>query len=289
MKASRIPQSKALLIAGGLLTLGILFGLLCCFGSPGQVATMLTMCAVGMAVTADQLVTKAAFGRRSLPMEESTTIYGGTYVFENAAGYADDDTASGVNNFAGIAVQKYDNSSGADGALSCEVYTEGEFLLTGSGFAQTSVGKNVYATDNYTLTLNAAGGVLVGRITKYVSATSVWVAIDAARTQGPLSDVGTLAAAGSAQGDAAAIVNRVTHVSAADGTKGVILPAAFAGAGEYRIYNLHATNGLKIYPASGDDINDGTGDAAVTIEGKTVAVFTALDAATWAATYTVNS
>lgn len=104
----------------------------------------------------------------------------------------------------------------------------------------------------------------------------------------PTLDVGTLAAAGSAQNDAAAIVSTITTVSAADGTKGVILPAAIAGA-QFQVYNLHASNGLKIYPASGGDINDGTSNAAITIEGKTVALFTALDTTTWACTFTVNT
>ena len=55
------------------------------------------------------------------------------------------------------------------------------------------------------------------------------------------------------------------------------------------VYNLVATNGLKVYPASGDDINDGTSDAAITIEGKTMAVFIAIDSTTWISMYTVNT
>ena len=98
-----------------------------------------------------------------------------------------------------------------------------------------------------------------------------------------------VAAAGSTQADAAALPEGALHVvSAADGTKGVVLPAAVAGA-VCRVYNTHASNGLKVWPASGDDINDGTGDAAVTIEGKTLAYFEAADATTWAAIFTANS
>lgn len=99
----------------------------------------------------------------------------------------------------------------------------------------------------------------------------------------------SVAAAGSAQGDAAALTGGTLNtVSAADGTKGVILPAAESGL-ETRVYNEHATNGLKVYPASGDDINDGSANAAVTIEGKTLAIFHAIDAATNAAIFTANS
>lgn len=101
-------------------------------------------------------------------------------------------------------------------------------------------------------------------------------------------NVASVAAAGSAQGDAATLTAGINTVSAADGTKGVILPAAVAGL-VVEVYNEHASNGLKVYPATGDDINDGTANAAVTIEGKTLARFTALDTSTWAAIYTVNT
>lgn len=103
-----------------------------------------------------------------------------------------------------------------------------------------------------------------------------------------ISDIGTIAAAGSVQGDATAIANTISVVTGADGTKGVILPAATAGL-VYIVYSSTATNGLKIYPASGDDINDGSADAAITIEGKTAAIFIAVDTATWTAIYTANS
>lgn len=103
------------------------------------------------------------------------------------------------------------------------------------------------------------------------------------------SSVYSVAATGSAQGDAAALKeDALNTVSAADGTKGVVLPAAAAGS-RCRVYNEHASNGLKIYPASGDDINDGTTNAAITIEGKTVAVLEAIDGTTWTAVFTANS
>lgn len=103
-----------------------------------------------------------------------------------------------------------------------------------------------------------------------------------------LNSVGTLAAAGSTQSDAAQIVSQITTVSAADGTKGVKLPACAAGE-IFIIYSSVATNGLKVYPASGDDINDGTADAAVTIEGKTMAIFVGQDTGTWGAMFTANT
>lgn len=101
-------------------------------------------------------------------------------------------------------------------------------------------------------------------------------------------DVATVAAAGSAQGDAAALSEGYNTVSAADGTKGVVLPTAVLGKKVW-VYNEHASNGLKVYPNTSDDINDGTVNVAVTIEGKTLASFVALDATTWASMFTANS
>lgn len=132
-----------------------------------------------MSVAANQLRSWAEGCRKRYPIATSTHIYDNTLVFANASGYADDDTASGVNKFVGVSCEDK-NNTGANGAMSVEVVREGEFKLTGSGFAQTSVGKKVYATDNYTLTLDASasGAVYIGVITEYVSSTVVWVAID---------------------------------------------------------------------------------------------------------------
>ena len=76
-----------------------------------------------MAVTANQVIKVQEGDRRSYPVEESTRIYQGTMVYVNAAGYACDVTATGVNAFVGIAVAEADNTSGADGDIEVEVYT----------------------------------------------------------------------------------------------------------------------------------------------------------------------
>lgn len=131
-----------------------------------------------MAVTANQIVKKQDGKRRSYPVEESTRIYEGTLVFVNAAGYACDVTATGVNAFVGVAVREADNTSGADGAIEVEVYTEGDFELTGTGFAQTDVGMPIYADDNYACVVALGStSVRIGRVVKYVSSTKHVVAI----------------------------------------------------------------------------------------------------------------
>ena len=131
-----------------------------------------------MAVTANQLIKKQEGDKRSYPVEESTRIYQGTLVYVNAAGYACDVTATGVNAFVGIAVAEADNTSGADGAIEVEVWTEGDFELVGTGFAQTDVGMPIYGDDNYaTVVALGATSVRIGRVVRYVSSTKHIVAI----------------------------------------------------------------------------------------------------------------
>lgn len=131
-----------------------------------------------MAVTANQLIKRQDGCKASYPVEESTHIYQGTMVFENAAGYAVGGTATGVNGFVGIAVGEADNSSGADGAINVEVWTEGDFELVGSGFTQADVGSLVYAEDNFTIGVEiSSASVPVGRVVGYVSSTVLVVRI----------------------------------------------------------------------------------------------------------------
>lgn len=129
--------------------------------------------------------------------------------------------------------------------------------------------------------LTAAGTVAITGASTLSGALTIADALN-------ITDIGSIAAAGNSQGTATAIASTVSNVTAADGTKGVILPTATAGA-VYFVYNSVATNGLPVYPATSDTINGGSANAAVTIEGKTLAIFIAMDATNWAAIYTANT
>ena len=102
------------------------------------------------------------------------------------------------------------------------------------------------------------------------------------------TNIGTIAAAGSVQGNATAIVNAVTIVTGADDAKGVILPVPTAG-DELFVYSNTATAGLKVYPPANGTINDGSANAAITIEGKTLAQFIATSTTNYASMFTANS
>jgi predicted RecA/RadA family phage recombinase len=83
----------------------------------------------------------------------------------------------------------------------------------------------------------------------------------------------TVAAAGSAQGDAGAIPAGATFVLAtgADATKGVILPALAAG--QMCVVKNVDNAVLKVYPASGGTINVLSANAAISMAARTIATF----------------
>lgn len=143
-----------------------------------------------MAVTANQVTRRQDGCLGNGPVEEATTLYEGTLCYFNAAGYLVGSTGTGQNRFAGVTRQKYDNSLGEDGDVNAEFWRDGTFDFVGSGFALTDVEKDVYATDNYAISLApSASGVRIGRVSEFVSSTKIRVKID---TESPLAKASTV-------------------------------------------------------------------------------------------------
>ncbi len=92
----------------------------------------------------------------------------------------------------------------------------------------------------------------------------------------------TVAAAGSTQANAAALAGGFSLVSAADGTKGVLLPPAADG--RVVIVKNNAAAVLKVWPSVGDGINAVAVDSNFTMASLTSCMYVAYDATTW---YTV--
>jgi hypothetical protein len=165
-----------------------------------------------MAVTANQVIKVQEGDRRSYPVEEATRIYQGTLVYVNAAGYACDVTATGVNAFVGIAVAEADNTSGADGAIEVEVFTEGDFELTGTFNSITDVGMPAYGDDNYAVVVAlGATSVRIGRVVRFVSTTKAIIAIQpsgvGALEVAPLTTISIADAAGTPDYAVQAVIN----------------------------------------------------------------------------------
>ena len=89
----------------------------------------------------------------------------------------------------------------------------------------------------------------------------------------------TVAAAGSTQGDAAALSLGFNLVTGADDTKGVLLPAVVAGS--VVIIKVDAGADLKVWPATGDAINAIAANSAMTVVDDVCFMLIALDGTTW--------
>lgn len=94
-----------------------------------------------------------------------------------------------------------------------------------------------------------------------------------------------VAAAGTDATNATVLADQVNAVTAADGTKGVALPAAATTTGPIYVINTVLTSGgdLKVYPVNGgnDNINGGAEDAAFTMGPGKAAWFTPTSATQW--------
>ncbi len=92
---------------------------------------------------------------------------------------------------------------------------------------------------------------------------------------------GNLAAAGSVQGNAAAVVTDNVWVTAANATKGVVLPTSVAGM-RIAVKNDDTANAiLKVYPAGSEMINAITGGSPISMAAKTSAIFCCSTAGFW--------
>lgn len=133
-----------------------------------------------MATTIDQKITRADSNKGSLPVTASKVHPQRGLVFRDSGGFATDIIAAGANPFVGIAVQRADNGSGANGDIDVELWQEGKFLLSfvGSTLTQANVSDKVYATDNDVCGVVSTSRTYIGTLVEFVSATSAFVQID---------------------------------------------------------------------------------------------------------------
>lgn len=128
-----------------------------------------------MAVTANQVVKRQGRDGKlaAIGVAASKIIYEGTAVFLDAGGDATDVKVDANTVFAGIAREQVDNSSGADGDKTVEVWTDGDFELTIAGtLADSEIGTAVYATDNYTFNQTSTSNVAIGKLMDRVNGST---------------------------------------------------------------------------------------------------------------------
>lgn len=115
---------------------------------------------------------------QDLPMIAADIIYEGAAVGENGSGYFRPLVAA--DPFAGFAERTVDNSAGAAGAVNVRVKPRGRVILPVVGVtAVTDEGATVYASDDDTFTLTSTSNSAIGKITRYISGTTVEVYYEA--------------------------------------------------------------------------------------------------------------
>lgn len=127
-----------------------------------------------MAVTTNQVVKRQGRdGKRvSIGVAAAKTIYAGTLVYLDAGGDATDVIVDANTVFAGVAVEEADNSSGADGDITVEVYTDGDFEWTiGGTLADSDIGTAIYGTDNFACNQTSTGQPALGKLVDVISET----------------------------------------------------------------------------------------------------------------------
>lgn len=140
-------------------------------------------------------------------------------------------------------------------------------------------GAAVYAAANGKV--SATGTLFIG--TALQSAAADNDVLEVLRGDDPKNHVavGTVAATGSTQGDAAALAAGFNWVTAADATKGVVLPTGETGL-VVTVKNDDTANAiLKVYPPTGGKINALSTNAAISMAAVTSATFYCYDGTQW--------
>lgn len=115
------------------------------------------------------------------PVKAGAKIYAGGIVCVGSDGYAVAGSDTAGLKFVGVARRSVDNTAGASGALTVEVWRKGCFGLAASGsMAITNVGDSVYIVDDQTVGLAATtvNDVRCGSVSEFLSSTSLFVDID---------------------------------------------------------------------------------------------------------------
>lgn len=129
-----------------------------------------------MATTQNQLIeSRGAKALQHFPVAAGVQLPQGTLAYFDE-GYLTNVAAG--NRLAGFVKNEADNTNGGPGDAGAEVYMEGAFFVSGSGFSQATVGQAAYGIDNDTVTTVASGNSAIGRFVEYVGPTRMGVKLD---------------------------------------------------------------------------------------------------------------
>jgi predicted RecA/RadA family phage recombinase len=173
-----------------------------------------------------------------------------------------------------VSIVNVDIASGVVGAVA----TEGVFDVA-KGSTAFADRDPVYWDDTNKVATPTVTGVRMGRAVKAAGNSDAAVRVKLSPVGNLRVPVSTVAATGSTQADAAQLQEGFNLVSASDGTKGVILPAAAPGIVVHIKNNVNAV--LKVYPATADAINALSANASLNMAALTAAILISYDGTTW--------
>jgi hypothetical protein len=182
-----------------------------------------------------------------LPLYQAIHAYEGSMIFNRADGYATN-VAGGLT-FRGHADAEADNASGASGAKNVRV-RRGNYRLqvTLTGVALTDQGKDVYASDDGTLTLTATSNSRVGKVARYVSSNTCIVEFEA----GVGGDVVNHEHTAGTDGGALTSPRVITGINDTNGNELLKVTATGSAINEITIGNAATGNAPSITATGGD-------------------------------------
>ena len=182
-----------------------------------------------MALTSDNNLERKDGVQQALPVKGAAKIYAGALIAVGDDGYLvpGADTAGLI--FQGVSLQHKDNTSGADGALSCVVHRRGLIKCAIASASQANVGDRVYLVDDETVGLigTTDNDIFCGIIAGFIDSTHVWVDIEPAVVQ---TDVAAHIADG--QGTVEAVIAEIlprSPILIADPGNGAAIPVIRSG------------------------------------------------------------
>ena len=131
------------------------------------------------ALTKDRNTVRKEGDYAEYQVKSNAEIFAGSQVCIDPTGYAVPGSDTAGLKFVGISRGYADNTGGADGALSVEVWRRGSFELAAAGMTMGNIGDSVFVVDDQTVGLAATttNDVPCGKISEYNSATSIYVSI----------------------------------------------------------------------------------------------------------------
>lgn len=131
------------------------------------------------ALTRDRNTVRKEGDYAAYQVKANAKIFAGSLVCIDSTGYAIPGSDTAGLKFVGISRGYADNTGGANGDLSVEVWRRGSFELAATGMTRGNIGDSVFVVDDQTVGLAATttNDVPCGKISEYNSATSVYASI----------------------------------------------------------------------------------------------------------------